>query len=320
MTARRVSHAVMELAQVLAPRARKDWITGMARELDVISADGEALFFALGCLAATLSEHLKMQEPITIARRGVAAITALYAVMHLTWALNGVNILFGHPDPFCEMLEASGNTAAAARHAAMHPWIVAYQLGIGFTHLAAAATLAWWCPRLFWIAIGLAVIPAAFTIWPLVPLAMLAAAGFMLVWMNRDATGTRTRRVLAPVRWLLVLAAAGLAFAHLRPGVMQWGTAEPLREAFMLGCGFGFATMAVGFALFKPKILMAGAVLATAGTLSSIVSYLQTMPEFRGVWTVAAATSFNLTPVIVFAVAAYVLVVADRGAGRLQGV
>ena len=179
---RRLALRLSAAASWLTPARRRTWASAMAAEVDSIDADAEALRFAAGCLWAAAQQRLA--GPIVVTGRlAVGGVTLLFAGIHLRWAANGVQWLLGEPDPFCETLIASGQTAVAQAHAAAHPWIVAYLAGMGLGHLLAGFFLIVWRPRLFMAAVAVAAIAATFTLWPFVPLTMLvgAAAIFHLI-------------------------------------------------------------------------------------------------------------------------------------------
>lgn len=180
---RRFAARLADLTVAVTPATQNDWATAMTVEVESIENDVEALRFALGCLWAAIQQRFGLKA-IAGARVFVAMITIAYALFHLAGVANIAPILLGRPDPFCEMLIANGNLAAAAWHEEAHPWIAAFLAAMGLSHLFAGIFLLYWRPWLFAVAVSVAIIPAFYTLWPFAPLILLVAAAVILNFAN----------------------------------------------------------------------------------------------------------------------------------------
>lgn len=146
---RELAKTLMGAVARIMPRDRRAWAKAMARELDEIENDGEALSWAAGAL---WSASLERGLPVVVVggRVTVAVLTVVYALAHLAAAWWGLGImLFGQPDWYHDKLIEWGRPEAAAARVAMRPWLALFMLSMGVSHLGAAVFLAWWRPRVF---------------------------------------------------------------------------------------------------------------------------------------------------------------------------
>jgi len=181
----------MFFAVRIASDRRRTWAMAMQRELQ--DAD-DPLSWAAGCLLTLLIERLQpMQTLVTAARWFVAAVTAAYAAFHFKMAWNGAMVLMGGPDWYYDKLIAWGHPDQAEGYQQAQPFIFAYMLLIGITHLGAAIFLVRWRPKAFYAFLAVAaVMVLAFTGLRVIPfqagpLALLAAAACVLALMNRKS-------------------------------------------------------------------------------------------------------------------------------------
>ncbi|EGF91308.1 hypothetical protein ABI_27230 [Asticcacaulis biprosthecium C19] len=178
---------VIDLAARVLPGHRQSWGEAMRAEVRAIESAPDALAFAGGCLWAALCERITVMKAIVFTGRLlVGLVTALYGAMFLVMMVNGL----------------TGQSAQPVM-----PWVVVWVATMGLSHLAAAAGLVFWRPKLFWSAVALAVLPGlVLTVfglatqasqflrfaWPFLPLALLAGAALFLAWLER-----RPRRPIA---------------------------------------------------------------------------------------------------------------------------
>ncbi len=180
-----IARHILRLATAILPPHRRAWGEAMQRELDVIDAPRDALTFALGCLWAACSERISLMTLfVSIGRWGVGLVTIAYGATYL-YFLKG---LWAARDDLPYSL----------------PFITAWMILSGLSHITAGTFLIRWRPRVFAWACAACAIPAAALIvhglshhtltsampllsygWQLVPLAMLVIAAAFLWWLGQ---------------------------------------------------------------------------------------------------------------------------------------
>ena len=178
------------LAARILPDHRRTWGEAMTAEVAAIDHPRDALLFAAGCMWAALSERITfMKAFVFIGRLGVGAVTILYGSLFIRFLISALL----HDRPTTEF---------------PYPFLLLWQGAMGLSHIAAGLFLMFWRPNAFryaCIAAGLSGLPLVvfglvFTVmgkvtdntmviswaWPLVPVAMLAGAAWLLAWLERE--------------------------------------------------------------------------------------------------------------------------------------
>lgn len=127
------------LALRCLPPALRPWGQAMRAELDHISAPGNALIFATGCLRAGVIQRLNDGRTRHFSGRMiVAAVGLTCAAFHLGCALSGVDVLRGgRLDPVATRLAGDASTAVGA-YRDVRPLIVLLIAALGIAHIVVA--------------------------------------------------------------------------------------------------------------------------------------------------------------------------------------